>query len=231
MNEEPKSPSQELQEKIAAHRVEQAARRARAFIDCPDRVLGISIKNLTPATWTMLHATNSRFVVPNGPPLEGDIRNYLWFHSRLFTTGFCARPLKWCALLRFSAILHAKRDSDYYCATLVLAAMDIKRILYDALADAPTGGRKDGRAAGACLEAQLITLMGGKLQWSEEKVKRTPLARLMQLRRCLVEDDGDDPVEYGIKMEHLRKRNEELAPERARMAALKEGKPETVTAP
>lgn len=209
--------SEDLQQQIAEYRAANAARRARAFIDCPDYVLGLPVRQMTLPTWTMLHATGCRFVA-GGVPLEGDVRNYLWFHSRLFTQGRFAKPLKWLALLPFSSALHRKKDEDYYCTVIAMAIVDIKNLIAETFADAPKGRQRDGSAAPACLEAQLVHLFTKEYGWSTEKIKRTPLAQLLQLARCFGIDE-DDEGERNIRFAHLKKRNNELADEKAAQPA------------
>ena len=218
------SPTDELREQIAEHRRKNALRRAGAFVDCPERVLGMRVNPITVRTWTMLFAAESRFVL-GGTPMEGDVRNFLWFHSRLFTVGPLAKPLRWLALLPFSARLHLRRDVDYYCAAIALATADIGRIIDDVLADAPKGHDKSGRPAAACLEAQMTHLFSKEYGWSPAQIRSLPLCRLIQLCRCFG-DDEEDPEEFAIKCAHLRKRNEALAAERA--AKKEEPKTETV---
>lgn len=209
--------SEDLQEQIAEYRTANAARRARAFIDCPDYVLGLPVRQMTLPTWTRLHACGSRFV-NGGVPLEGDIRNYLWFHSRLFTTGIFAKPLKWLALLPFSAIVHRRRDEDYYCTVIAMGIVDIKNIIAETFEDAPRGKNRDGSAPPACLEAQLIHLFVKEYGWTTEKIRTTPLAQLLQLARCFSLDE-DDEGERNIRFAHLKKRNDELAAEKAAQPA------------
>lgn len=201
------------QDQINEYRKANAARRSRAFCEGPDRVLGLAVRPMTLATWTRLHALGSRFVC-GGTPLEGDVRNYLWLHSRLFTESrLLARPLRWLALLPFSAFLHRQKDVDYYCATIALASADIYGIIAEVFADAPTGTRRDGSPPQGCLEAQLTHLFAKEYRWPVAYIRAQPLARLIQLARQF-SDESEDPTERAIKFAHLRRRNEELARER-----------------
>lgn len=214
-----------LQSAIAAYRTEVAARRARAFVDCPDTVLGLNVQPVTPPSWTLLQAIGSRLLTDE-IPLEGDIRNYLWFHSPLFALAegwrrIAPKPLaevghrllKWFALLRFSALLHRQPDSDWYAATLATAVNEIRGILSDALADAPSGGR--ACAPGPCMEAQLIHFFSTQYRWSPERIRATPLRQLMQLVRAAAPADTDDEGERQIRFAHLRQRNAELEKSRS----------------
>lgn len=201
----------ELNRRINEYREETVARRARAFVDCPDYALGIELQPITPKTWTMLHATGNRLIC-GGQPLEGDIRNYLWFHSPLFTdTGRFAKWRKWRALLRFNIMLHKKRSVEWYTACLALMETDLKRIIHEALADAPTGGKST--SPGPCMEAQFIGLFAKEHGWTPEYTRVQPLRKLFQLRRNFDQTD-DDEAERRIRFQFLRERNEELAKER-----------------
>jgi hypothetical protein len=202
--------TQQLRQRIAAHRASVSARRARAYVDCPDYVLGCACRPLTPPTWTMLHATGNRLAT-GGVPLEGDLRNYLWFHSRLFLLAawlpaLLARALKWLALLPFSVTLHRRRDPDWYAATLALAGAEIRAIIAEALADAPAGDGRDC-APGPCLQAQFEHFCAERYGWAPAFTSRQPLRRLFQLRRCLDAATDDDPEERAIRYAHLRERN------------------------
>lgn len=206
----------QLQQEIAEHRLAVSARRARAFIDCPDSVLGLNVLPVTARTWTMLQAIGSRLLTGE-TPLEGDIRNYIWLHSPFQPVAArwpsLAGLLKWCALLRFNMILHRQRDSDWHAATLATAANEIAGILSDALSDAPRGER--ACAPGPCLEAQLIHYCATAYHWPAERASTTPLRQLMQLVRAAAPADTDDEGERQIRFNHLRRRNAELAAARA----------------
>lgn len=198
-----------LRSRIAAHRSEVAARRARAYVDCPDLVLGFAVRPVSPASWTLLHATGNRLVT-GGTPLEGDLRNYLWFHSPLFAlsrhlTGWRLRLLKWVALLPFSILLHRRRDWHWYTATLALAGAEIKGHLHDALADAPVGN--SDCAPGPCLQAQFEHWCALHYGWAPAITREQPLRQLFQLLRSAAKADDDDEGERQIRFAHLRERN------------------------
>lgn len=204
-------PTLALQAAIAQHRSAVAARRARAFVDCPDTVLGLSLRPLTPRSWTLLHAIGSRLLTGE-QPLEGDVRNYLWFHSLLFPLASRlpapgSRLLKWLSLLPFSAVLHRRRDVDWYAATLAVAIHEVHGLLADALADAPQSDR--ACAPGPCLEAQFIHFAAATYGWPPARTRATPLRQLMQLVRAAHPAD-DDEQERQIRFAHLRQRNAEL---------------------
>src|SRR5688572_20486436 len=68
---------------LTEYRAAQTKRRAEAFCDAPDYVLGIEVLPLTPATFSMLVATGNSFVCGGKPTME-DAANYIWLHSRLY---------------------------------------------------------------------------------------------------------------------------------------------------
>jgi hypothetical protein len=209
------NPTEDLQQKIAEYRTEVTARRARAFVDCPDYPMGIEIgielNPITPKTWTILHATGNRLICGGGEPLEGDLRSYIWYNSPHFSdNGRFLRVRKWWALLRWNVMLHRNRGADWYVACLALMGAELTRIVHETLADAPTGGRST--SPGPCMEAQFIGLFAKEYGWSAEYTRNQPLRKLFQLRRNFDTDDDDDG-ERRVRFEHLRKRNEQLQKE------------------
>lgn len=215
MSTEEKKPDHtaELRARIDAHRRENASRRARAFVDAPERVLGVAVRPVTPATWTLLQATGNRLLSAD-TPLEGDVRNFVWFHSSLYmperwwTVHNFAR---WLALLPMSARLHSHKGIEWYCACVALAAADARRILHEAVVDSGGGEGRSGRAPGACLEGQMVHSFSKEYGWTREQIRQTPIAQLMQFRRSFDGEDTDDPVERDIRFDHLRRRNAEMA--------------------
>jgi len=209
--------TEELQQQIAEYRKEVTARRARAFIDCPDYLFKHELKPLTPKTWTMLHASGNRFLC-GGMPLEGDIRNYIWYSSPWFTMeGRFIKNRKWASLLWWNTILHSRKDEDWYVATLALAGAEIAGIVHETLADAPTGGKNT--SPGPCLEAQFIHLCAVEYGWAPEYTREQPLKKLFQLRRNF-DTTEDDEGERQIRFAHLRKINEEIRLEREKSATV-----------
>lgn len=217
------TPTQTLQGQIAEYRKANASRRARAFIDAPERVLGFAVNPVTVESWTMLNAIESRFAVGGGVPLEGDIRNFLWIHSPFympFRWYNVATFARWFSLLPFAAMLHKQKDEDWYCAALAMAVADIQAIIGDTFADAPRGGSKDATQPTGCIEAQMIHIFSKEYGWSVKQVRKLPLARAIQLARQFGTSD-EDQGEQEIKFAHLRRRNAELAEERARIESEK----------
>jgi hypothetical protein len=228
------TPTEEIQQRLADHRTANSARRARAFCDGMEALpqVGLRVLPMTLKTWTALHGMGSRLVV-GGVPMEGDVRNFLWLHSRLFMDSrWYTVPTfaKWLALLPFSAILHRKRDdADYYCTVIALTILDIKALIGEVFADAPTAKRRDGSPAPGCLEAQLIHLFVREYGWDVEYIRSLPLARLIQLARQFAPDE-DDAAEKAIKEDHLRRRNAELQAERDARKIMADLPPKTETA-
>lgn len=215
---------------LAEYRAATAQRRAEAFCDVPDHVLGIPVSPLTPRTFSMLFAVRSRFLF-GGTPLEGDVRNYVWFHSPLYAN--CTTP-DWRRRKRRALAPLARQlgvepwrrwlglgvSADRYAAALALAASDINQIMDAAFADAPraAGSR---RAPLASLEASLVHECAAAYHWPPERTRSTPLRQLFQLNRCLaaasgheVRDEGED----AILADHLARKNAELAAARAASA-------------
>jgi hypothetical protein len=203
---------------LAEYRRATAHRRAAAFCDLPDYVLGIPVLPVTPRTFSMLFAIESRFIF-GGQPMEGDVRNFLWFHSPLYANcavaGWQGRKRRALAPLcrqlgveRWRRWLGLGISADRYAAALVLAISDINKILDDAFADAPRG--KSTKAPLASLEATLIHEFAAAYDWTPERTRNTPLRQLFQLNRCVaaysghdVRDDGED----AILADHLLKKN------------------------
>lgn len=205
-----------LQQQIDEYRREAAKRRAAAFCDAPEAVLGTPVLPLTPRTYSMLHAIGSPFVL-GGEKREGDVRNYLWFHSRFY--GHYRSPFwrwrKWWALNRLTTLLtqpihrlFGVASVDRYVAVLVMASNDIDQIIHEALADCPASEGR-GRPCGATMEAQLCDLFKRRYGWDMEYTRNQPLKRLFQLYRAM-EPDAEDAGERAIHREYLLKRNQEL---------------------
>lgn len=209
---------------LAAARAATAKRRATAFCDAPEYVFGIRVKPLTPATWSMLAATGSRFV-KGETALEGDVRNYLWFHSPQYCDS-TARFAKWrksWALRRLTLAaaqpwrrwFRQKPDPARYYSVIATAIVQIEAIVNDAFADAP---RAQGDAKPlATLEAILVGLFAREYRWSAEATRYAPLCRLFQLMRCIQSSKGNEPSdndEQVLTHAHLVRRNAELQAQR-----------------
>lgn len=209
-----------IEQQIQEYRAEAAQRRAEAFCDAPEYVLGTRVLPMTPRTYSMLCAIRSPFLV-GGDKREGDVRNYLWFHSRLY--GNCDawlwRARKWWALDGLTTALTRPvhrwlglpHGVDHYCAALVLAIGEIETIVYESLADLTCGDDR-ARAAGATLEAQLCHVFQKEYGWPPEKTRNMPLKRLAQYWRSM-NPDAEDAGERRLIREHLERRNAELAAE------------------
>jgi hypothetical protein len=76
------------------------------------------------------------------------------------------------------------------------------------------------------LEAQLVHHCAATYGWSPARTAAESLPRLLQLLAAAMPRPDDDPAEREIRFAHLKKRNEELAPERARLEAERKAKAE-----
>lgn len=228
----PPSPNALRLPALAAYRAASAVRRAEAFCDVPDFVLGTPCQPLTPRTFSMLYAVRSRFLF-GGQPMEGDVRNYVWFHSPNYAN--CAAP-DWAKrkvkvlgpLTRQLRVERWRRwfglsiSAEHYAAGLALACSEINQIFDCAFADAP-GASGTPRAPLATMEASLIHQFASAYNWSPERTSNTPLRQLFQLDRCLaasrgheVRDDGEDR----ILADHIRRRNEAIQAAKAEAEAV-----------
>jgi hypothetical protein len=203
-----------------AYREAASRRRAAAFCDAPDYVLGAEVLPLTPRTFSMLLAVDSHFIL-GGRATEGDVRNYLWFHSpRWCHSGvpgwqrrkaMALRPLFVELASPWRRRMGLPVDLPRYQAALALAVADIRRLVEDAFADCPAGGG-DGVAI-ATMEAQLVTAFARELHWSADFTRNQPLRQLFQLLRCIRSARGEDVNDRGeqeILAAHLRRRQDEL---------------------
>lgn len=200
----------DLDKALAEYRAKAEVRRAGAFTNCPEYVVGISLRPVTLETHRMLKAINSPYI-RGETALEGDVRNFIWFHSRWFTTWrLFAKPLRWFALLPFNALLHGRPGLQHYAAVIAMASNDISRILTDTFADVPAADTSGPRMApGASIEAQLVHLFLKHYGWPESRTRKTPLRQLFQFMRCIC--PGEDAGEQEIKVAYLKARNAELA--------------------
>jgi hypothetical protein len=217
---------QSLREKIAAHRRRLGIHRAAAWLGDSGTMCGLRLRPLRLRTWTMLQATESRFLV-GGTPLEGDIRNFLWYQSPLFMEArwwTVATFARWLALFKFTALLRWQRDVHWYSATIAVASADVATHLALAIESAQRAERSG--PAGPCLEAQLVHHCAATYGWSPARTAAESLPRLLQLLAAATPRPDDDPAEREIRFAHLKKRNEELAPERARLEAERKAKAE-----
>lgn len=211
---------------LVEYREAAAVRRCEAFCEVPDYVLGIEVRPITPATFSMLRAVGSHFIV-GGRPTEGDVRNYIWFHSADWCNssipGWSRRKARALApLLRQLANPWRRRfglrlDVPRYSAALLLAITDIRKIVDDAFADIPAESAAN-QAPLACLEANLIHSFAKGYGWAPERTRHTPLRQLFQLLRCLRASAGEDVRDEGenrILANHLRQRQARLDAEKS----------------
>lgn len=196
-----------------------ALRRSGAFCPGLDYVLGIPCRPITPATFSMLHATGSRFI-HGGEPMEGCIRNYLWFHSPQFVPADHPRHAanRRRALAQFTRSLLGPRwfrpfvrrfQPHRYSVVLALAANDIAAHIEESFCDAPGGSGAPGKPI-AGLQAQMVDLMAREYGWTPAQASETPLRQIFQLVRCIIAHNGgdlDDSSENALLVAHLRAKN------------------------
>lgn len=215
---EPMPTISSLNKRIAEHRETVSRRRAEWFCPGPDFVLGIPCDPITPRSYTMLQATESEFVL-GGTPLEGSIRNYVWFHSPHFVTAdhpdvakrrrLALAPFERQVLgPRWARLFLRRFKARRYTAILAMAIDDIAAIVRSTFIDVPSSSKDSGPSSG-CLESQLIYLFARELGWVPERTSNTPLRRLFQLIAVMTAAKGEyqDPSEAEMIAEYLRKRN------------------------
>jgi hypothetical protein len=194
---------------LTEYRQQCTKRRAEAFCDAPEYVLGIEVRPLTPATFSMLVATDSAFLM-GGQPREHDVRNYLWFHSRLY--AHCGvqdwRRRKTAALHQLTAQLSPAwrrrlglpAPVGRFVSVLTKAIVQIRLLVDEAFADSPP---KSGRPSKpiATTEAYFVHEFSLAYHWPPQKTSNTPLRQLIQLHRCIrsgrgeeISDDGEDRI-------------------------------------
>lgn len=203
---------------LVEYRAAADVRRASAFCDVPEYVLGIEVLPLTPRTFSMLYAVKSHFI-HGGQVTEGDVRNYLWFHSRLY--AHCGVP-DWQERKRQALrVLDRELNQPWrkfilmrpslarYMAVLNLAIADIRGIIAEAFADSPPA-YSSGETPIATLQAQVIHLFSELYGWAPEYTSAMPLRKLFQLQRCIRAARGrpiEDRGEQEIIADHLRRKN------------------------
>lgn len=206
---------------LVEYRAAATRRRATAFCDAPEYVVGIPVMPLTPRTYSMLAAVGSHFVW-GGQPTEGDVRNYIWFHSRDWShigiPGWQRKKARALRPLVRQLVNPVRRAMGFpleigrYGATLALAIVDIHGLIVDAFADSPGPAGKGGEAV-ATLEAQMVNIFAQEYHWSADVTRNVPIRQLFQFLRCLRSGRGEDIADRGeqqILSAHLRRRQELL---------------------
>ena len=211
---------------LVEYREQAARRRAAAFCDARESVLGAHVLPITPRTYSMLYTSRSAFLF-GGDPTHDDVINFVWFHSPLFVypdhpewkmrKRKALRPLMLHMRQPWRRLLMLKADSNYANAALAIAITEIRKMFEDAFADAPAASQK-ASAPIATLEAHFVHEFSATYNWSVEHTRNTPLKRIFQLYRCIVRSRGGeicDRKEEAILANHLKRRNAELAAQRA----------------
>lgn len=207
---------------LLEYREATAKRRAEAFCDVPDYVLGTPVKPLTPATFSMLYALKSAFIFDTAKAGPVDVINFLWIHSPLHShtgvRGWRSRKRKAIRSFVFELTqpwrkwLGLPLDPNRYNAVLNLAVADIRRICDEAFADSPA---RSGRPAKpiATLEAFLIHEFAAAYRWEPERTRHEPIKRLLQLHRCICAARGEETTDDGedrIWAEHMDQKQAEF---------------------
>jgi hypothetical protein len=202
-------------EELLANRVAADRRRAAAMVLDHDTVAGMTLRAITPRSYSMLCVIGSPFLA-GAPGGVADVRNYVWLHSPDFTVdprradGARAKVmaelernilppwLRW----RYSR----RRVHDLTAAGYAIASAKIGEIFEETFADGPAPGN-GGPRVGASLEAQFLEIFAQWPRWPlETPVSFTPLRKLYQLLRCA--NGGDfDSREADIIAEELARDN------------------------
>lgn len=204
---------------LFAVRARANIRRAVAFTDLPLKILGVRLRPVTVRSWSMLVAMDSPFA--RGGRVEGwQVLDFLWIHSPYYrpTSAWAWRLVKAWALAPAVArlarpghrLLGLGRDRDWTLAALALAQVEIQDLVADAFADAPPRKASDSAPPIATLEAFLVHEFASEYGWAAEVTAALPLARAIQLHKCLRASRGESPrdvEEEEILAKHLRQKN------------------------
>jgi hypothetical protein len=175
-------------------RSESSRRRAAAFGMSHDTVLGVTMRPITPASYSLMHATGSAFLFGKTPEIT-DVMGYVWFHSLRFTSdprrvlaekkrahrdfyrGMISLPTLLFSLPR----RRARIISERYAA----GALKISEIVDESFADAPPPSNGESARVNSSLEGQLIDVFAREYGWDPDRTRHTPLRQLYQLLRCI----------------------------------------------
>lgn len=103
-----------------------------------------------------------------------------------------------------------------YVLQLTTAIADIQGIVEKAFADSPAASGRPGKPI-ATLEAYFVHEFAIAYRWMPERTSSAPLRELIQLHRCIRSSRGEeitDDAEEDVLADHLRQRNDALAPTR-----------------
>lgn len=207
---------------LPALRRAKVQRRAHAMCTGAEYVLGIRVLPMTLPSFSLLLAHGSPFLL-GGQPREGDVRNYLWFHSPHYVDSTCPHweRVKRDALAPFTRHLTSpwrkwfglRPDFPRYAAALALAITDIRALTDFDFADV-AGNYGRGGAPVASLHAQMLNSFSQAYpSWTREQIESTPLRVLFQLDRALAASRGkevpDDDEEAQLAA-HIRARQAAL---------------------
>jgi hypothetical protein len=186
--------------RLLVARYQTSRRRAAAMCLPDDLVMGLYLRPITPASFSMLLATGNAFTLAGIEPRIADIRDYIWFHSSGFTTDLTRAKAEKSAVMaklerhalppwrawRYSRASRLSIRSMAYA----LAGNQIAEIVAESFADAPPPS-SGGGGVGASLEAQFIDLFAREYGWEPERISATPIRQLYQFLRCINPTDYD----------------------------------------
>lgn len=178
-------------------RMASASRRTQAWANVPERVLGLELRPITPAIFTVLCGTENAFVWGR-LPLEHDLRNFVWFCSPQFDADKPVWSAKWrpvqmfrlnCALKRRA--YHKQKPAEAILKNFLTGCAEVREILARTNADCvpPTTveGEPEEKPLAAAQEAQFVDLFAREYKhWPlPQPVRHTPIMQLNQLARCI----------------------------------------------
>lgn len=179
----------------ALARVQQqsAERRSVAWAPVPQRVLGLRLRPITPATFDLMHGTGNAFICGKAPVLA-DVENFILFHAPEFDPD-CPAP-RWFSRFRIAwrtaaalCPLFTMRRQSVWAQQFLRAVREIRAIVADTWADALPGndGEDASPTLAASLHAQLADTFAREYHtWPlATPFRHTPLAQLFQLARCI----------------------------------------------
>lgn len=182
---------EEYEAQIAEIRDAAAKRRAAAWAQVPETVLGLELNPITPAIYSLLVATENAYVFGRVPQ-ESDLRNFVWFCSPYFKPDSPILSLRWkpwqmYKLNRTLGAFTKKRvRNKIVMERFYKACRQIHEIIHNTFKDG-AGGGESGLPLAASLEAQMIDIFARQyLSWPLPKpVRHTPIKQLNQLARCI----------------------------------------------
>lgn len=183
--------------RIAKARADAHVRRASAWANVPETVLGIPLRPITPASASLLMGIRNAFIA-GIPPIEADVKNFILFHSLDFDP-LNPSPRFWKRLkirVRTDKALcpwntPKARQKGIRATNFLRACQEIRAIVEETWADALPPDSDDGALPPATvlmasLQAQLYHSFAKEYAfWPlPQAIEHTPLRQLFQLLRC-----------------------------------------------